>query len=169
MRLTNTDKSTWQYNLWRLDVLDGRNTALEHHVDVHHMALADRSNMSTRSITLLVIILINYSDDLFLREVEDIRESAYVQRTCLRRSNTVYAEVRLPVSQAIVVFAGNDYTHRNFTVYSVRTTICCANARDTRYCNTFCILTNSIALTTVVVGIVLLPFGKGQCGDIFLV
>ena len=45
---TNTDVGSRQYNLWSLDVLYVRNTTLEHDVDVHHVALSDRSNGRTR-------------------------------------------------------------------------------------------------------------------------
>ena len=103
MWLTHTDESTWQHNLRRLNVLDGRNTALEQHMDIHHMALADRSNMCARGIALLVVVLVNDGDNLLLREVEDVREAAYIQRAGLRRSNTVDGEVCLVVLQTCVV------------------------------------------------------------------
>ena len=72
IRLANTNKCTRQYYLWSPDIFDSRNTTLKLHVDVHHMTFADRSNMSTCSIALLIVVLINYCDNLLLREVEDI-------------------------------------------------------------------------------------------------
>ena len=72
MRFTDADERARQYNLWRLDVLDGRNTALELQVDVHNMALTNRSDVCTTDITFFVVILIDHCDNLFLREVEDI-------------------------------------------------------------------------------------------------
>ena len=70
---TDTNEGTRQHNLWSLDFLNVRNTTLEHDVDIHHMALADWCNVSTRSITLLIVILIDDGDNLLLREVEDVR------------------------------------------------------------------------------------------------
>ena len=67
MRLTDTDERTRQHNLRSLDVLDERNTALEQHVNVHHVTLADRSDVGTRGIGLFVVILINDGDNLLLR------------------------------------------------------------------------------------------------------
>ena len=64
--LANTDKGSWQHNLRCLDVLDERNTALEHDVDVHHMTLTDRSHVCTRCIGLFIVILINDGDNLLL-------------------------------------------------------------------------------------------------------
>ena len=66
VRLTYTDERARQHNLWSLDVLDIRNTALEHDVDVHHMALADGRDVSTRAIALLVVVLVDDGDNLLL-------------------------------------------------------------------------------------------------------
>ena len=169
MWFTNTDEGSWQHNLRRLDVLNERNTALEQHVDVHHVTLADWSNVCTRCIGLLIIVLINDGDNLLLREVEDIREAAYVQRTGLRRSNTVDGKVRLPVGKTVVVIAGDDNTHWNITTYSIVTTMFCTDARDTLHRDTFVVLTNGILLTTEIEGLVLLRLSKGQCGNICLI
>ena len=66
VRLTDTNERARQHNLRSLDVLDIRNTALEHDVDVHHMTLTDGSNVSTRTIALLVVVLVDDGDNLLL-------------------------------------------------------------------------------------------------------
>ena len=73
----DTYERTRQYSLRSLDVLNGRNTALELYVDVHDVAFADRCNMCTRYIAFLIVVLINYSNNPILREVEDIRLTTY--------------------------------------------------------------------------------------------
>ena len=113
MWLTHTDKGTWQYYLRSLDVLNKRNTALEYNMDIHYVTLADWGNMCTRGIALLVVVLINYGDNLLLREVEDVREAAYVQRAGLRRSNTMDAEIRLVVGQTVEVALCDNETYRH--------------------------------------------------------
>ena len=169
VRLTDTDKRTRQYNLWSLDVLNIRNTALEHDVDVHHMALADRSDVSTRAIALLVVVLIDDSDNLLLREVEDIREAAYVQRAGLRGSDTVDAEVRLPVGQLAVVASCDKETYRHLVVFVVCTGFNSTFTFDTSYSDTFGILTNLVAFAAVVVSLIHIIISECQGGDICLV
>ena len=83
--LAYSDVGTRQHSLWSLDVLYGRHTTLEEYVNIHHVTLADRGDARTCSIALLIVILIDDGDNLLLREVEDIREAADVQRTGLRR------------------------------------------------------------------------------------
>ena len=72
MRFTDADERARQHNLRCLDVLDGRNTTLEHDMDVHYVALTNRSDVCTADIAFFVVILIDHGDDLLLREVEDI-------------------------------------------------------------------------------------------------
>ena len=72
MRFTDADERARQHNLRCLDVLDGRNTALELQVDVDDMALTNRSDVCTTDITFFIVILIDHGDDLLLREVEDV-------------------------------------------------------------------------------------------------
>ena len=165
MWLTNAYEGSWQHYLRSLDVLDGRNTTLEHDVDVHHMALADRCNVSTRNIALLVVVFIDDGDNLLLREVEDVRETAYVQRTGLRRSDTVYAEFILPVCQAIVVGFSDDKPYRNIVI----DIICTCNTTcdiSIRYSRTFCVLIHLIRLAAIVECLVLLLLGECQRSDI---
>ena len=121
VRFTNTDERTRQYHLWSLDVLNGRNTTLELHVDVHHVTLADRCDVCTRSVALFVVILVNDGDNLILREVEDVREAADVQRTGLRRSNTMDREVRLPVGQAVEVALCDNEAYWNRLIVTIGT------------------------------------------------
>ena len=168
MRLTNTDERTWQYHLWSLDILYGRNTALELHMDVHYVTLADRSDVCTRSIALLIVILVDDGDNLLLREVEDVREAADVQCTGLRRSNTVDAEVRLVVGQTVEVALCDDESHRNGLSGTIGSRYATRDL-DTCDLDTIGILANGILLTAVVVGLVLLCLGKGQCGDVCLI
>ena len=66
MWFTNSDEGTRHHNLWRLDVLNSRNTALELQVDIHHMTLTDWCDMGTRQVALLVVVLINHGDNLLL-------------------------------------------------------------------------------------------------------
>ena len=166
--LANTDKGSWQHNLRCLDVLDERNTALEHDVDVHHMTLTDRGDVCTRSIGLLIVILVNDSNNLLLREVEDVREAANVQRTSLCRSNTVDGEVRLPVGQTVEVALCDNETYRNIVVFIVSTGFYSINASNACYSYTFGVLTDLICLAAVVIFAFLL-IGKGQCSDIGLI
>ena len=166
--LAYSDVGTRQHSLWSLDVLDGRNTALEEYVDVHYVTLTDWGNICTCSIALLVVILIDYGDNLLLREVEDIREAADVQRTCLRRCYTVDGEVFLVVLQITEVFITNYDTHWNRCINSVGSCYATTDC-DTCYSYAFGVLTNLITLAAVVVCLVLLLLGKGQGCDIRLV
>ena len=72
-RRTQCHSCSWKNNTRLGDVFYIRNTTLELQVDIHHVTLSDRSDVHTRLITLLVVILINHSDNLLLREVEDVR------------------------------------------------------------------------------------------------
>ena len=169
VRLTDTDERARQHNLRSLDVLDIRNTALENDVDVHYVALADRSYVCTRSITLLVVVFVNDGDNLLLREVEDVREAAYIQRAGLCGSDTVDAEVLLPVGQlAVVVFCDKE-TYRHLAVYVVSTGLGSTFTSNTSYSDTFGILTHLIAFAAVVVFIVHITVRECQRGDICLI
>ena len=79
------------------------------------------------------------------------------------------AEIGLPVGQVIVVVTRDDEAYRNITAYSVTTTICCANTRNTRHGFAFGLIANGVTLTTVVVSFAYITCSECQRGDILLI
>ena len=78
VRILQADGRTRQHNLWRQDVLYVWHTTLELDMNVHHMALADRRDVTVR-IALFVVVLIDDGDNLILRQVIDIRLAAHIE------------------------------------------------------------------------------------------
>ena len=103
---------TRQDELWHLDAFNKRYAALEGEVNVHHMALTLRCDV-TKCISLLVVILIDDSDDFLLREVEDVRVARYIECRYLGRCYTMDSEVNLFVRQRSVTIRIDDHAYRH--------------------------------------------------------
>ena len=74
-----------------------RRSALEIDVDVYYMTLGDRLNVRTGRITLLIVVLVDNSNDLALGEILYVRLSRYIECAGYNRSLTVNNEICLIV------------------------------------------------------------------------
>ena len=97
-----------QHNVGRIDIIDGGDAAPEVDMDVQHMILADGSDLRTGLVALLVVVLINHGDNLFLREVLDVAFVSDIQRTQLLGRSAVDTEAQLFVDERRVVILTND-------------------------------------------------------------
>ena len=84
IRLTHGVEPSGQNEVGLFDIIHDRHTALELQVDIQNMALADRCYVSA-AVSLLVVILIDYGDNLFIRQVVDITLATDIERRGFRR------------------------------------------------------------------------------------
>ena len=151
--LRHRESRTWQDDVRRQDVFHGWNTTLEVQVDVQDVALTHGRDVRAGHITLYIVVLVDDGDNLLLRQVEDVRAAGYIQRTGLRRCQTVEREVLLPVGEVVIIFFSNNNSsgHRiTLIIVSTGSTFYFISA-GTGYGITICASVNLIALAAIVI------------------
>ena len=175
VRVLHRDGGSRKHDGRSLDVVNGGHAALEGDVDVHHMTLADRCDMHTVGIALLVVVLIDDGDDLLRREVVDVGVEAYEQRTRLHGRYAVDGEAFLFVGQVCIVNGINHCSHGHCRSGDVRRAA--ALTLDTRHGFTLSLLIHLITLATIieirrdgVIALILIHIvgGESECGDMSL-
>ena len=108
--------------------------------------------MVLRRIALVVVVLIDNSDDLLRREVEDVRETRDVECRHLGRCYAVDSEVGLFVDKTVIVCGIDDNTQRNGLTIGIVATMC-TSSDSSRTVDSLAtaFLTDCIAFTAIIV------------------
>ena len=183
-RHTHSDTGTWQYDSRRIDIFHSRNTTLEVNMDVQHMTLSIRCDMSTCFIAHLIVILIDDCDYLLRREVVNVSIACHIQRTGLHRRFSMDSEVLLIVRQRsiallITIISSFDNGTKCYplTIFSCNyaTTACTGNTCHRSWLYTFSFLANLIFFAAVIIRLRLaidschIISRKGERSDVFSV
>ena len=148
-RQFQSDHCTWQHDGRIGKRSDLWCTTLEVDVDVHDMTFADRRDVITTFIALLILIHIDDRDNLLLREIIDVTLTIHVKRGGLDRCRTVDSEARLKVLQLFIVVCVNKGTLTNCSTAIV--IIISASITQHFESYTFTLLADGVLLTTIVI------------------
>ena len=151
-RQFQSDHCTWQHDGRIGKRSDLWCTTLEVDVDVHDMTFADRRDVITTFIALLILIHIDDRDNLLLREIIDVTLTIHVKRGGLDRCRTVDSEARLQILQFLVVISVNKGALLNSLSNFVSISGTCTTHITQHFESyTFTLLADDVLLTAIVI------------------